>query len=104
MAGFDVDTDQLRSHANTLDQLLSSMNEAVTAGRTSSSPNGAFGLMFCFLEPVAMGLQSSCTDTIEALSGTLEGAASAIRTMAEGYDHGNDYIVVTVNDAFSEIC
>lgn len=93
MTGYVVDTDTMRSHANRLTTIKGDVDEAASAGRTTSLNSEAFGLLCSFLYPPAALVQTTNVLAIQALAGSISATATAITAFANSYD--------TVDDALS---
>lgn len=103
MTGYEVDTDAMRHHARRLGQLKSDVDEAVSAGASSTLGVGAFGLLCGFLEPPAILMQGVCTTALSGVAEVLGGASVAITTAADGYDALDDALNGEVTRLLAEL-
>lgn len=92
MDGFDVDTDDLRSHASDLHTISTDIANAAQAGGITMMQDGAFGILCSFLIPPAIAVQSACTAVIAAAAGSVDATAGVVRSVADGYDAIEDAV------------
>jgi hypothetical protein len=85
VTGFYVDHDQLRDHANRIDQIGSSVKEASAAASSVNLDSGAFGVMCAFLPPILSSFTPTNASAIGSAASNLGSAAEAVRAMADDY-------------------
>ncbi|GAB3568643.1 type VII secretion target [Amycolatopsis endophytica] len=84
---YEVDPDELRTHASHLDGLTDRLNTAVDAANTVAMDDSAYGLLCAFLPPIVNATTQD--DAVAALKAAVEGVqitADNVRTAATSYE------------------
>lgn len=82
---YEVVPEDLIAHASHLDGITDRLNTAVSAAKTVSMDDSAYGLLCAFLPPIVNPMEDK---GIEALDAAVEGVsitAGNVRTAAESY-------------------
>ncbi|MEV6905329.1 type VII secretion target [Amycolatopsis sp. NPDC051372] len=86
-SGFELVPDELRAHSAHLDGLVDRLNQAMSAARSVSVDNSAYGILCAFLPPVVNATtQQHANDTLGAAVKGMSSTADNIRTAAASYD------------------
>ncbi|HVV08496.1 type VII secretion target [Amycolatopsis sp.] len=84
---FEVVPDELRTHASHLDGLVDRLATAVSAAKTVTMDDEAYGLLCSFLPPIVNATtQDDATDALDAAVEGMTTTADNVRTAASGYD------------------
>ncbi|SFJ82577.1 Excreted virulence factor EspC, type VII ESX diderm [Amycolatopsis sacchari] len=84
---FDVDPDELRTHASHVDALVDRLNTAVDAANTVVMDDSAYGLLCAFLPPIInKTTQDDATDALRAAVEGMGNTADNVRAAADGYE------------------
>jgi hypothetical protein len=90
MNGFDVDADQLRSHANTIASIADQLS-----GAASQAPDrvadGALGSFSQFLTAGLSGAAGQSVTAIGGVSAAVDTLSIGIRRAAETYQHTDEH-------------
>lgn len=92
MSGYTVDTDAMRQHASKLEQVKSTVDVAIDAGKTTMLDVKAFGVLCAFLAPPAIAIQGAGLAGIGALSLGLQAQSTGITAVADGYDTAEEAV------------
>ena len=92
MTSFEVEPDELTTHAGRLDELTDRLSTTLSAANTVTMDNQAYGLLCAFLPPIVSPVQQKGMDAIRAASEGVTTTAGNVREAADAYretEHSN---------------
>lgn len=85
--GFDVITDEVRSHAGEVSTVASGVSDAASAGGTATGFTGeAFGILCSFFTPPAVAVASMGIGSIDSQRGMLDALSGNLPKAADDFD------------------
>lgn len=86
-SGFELVADDLRVHSTHLDGLVDRLDRVVSAARSVSVDNSAYGVLCAFLPPVVNATtQQRANETVDAAAKGMAATADNIRAAAASYE------------------
>ena len=93
----DVNSDDIRSHASSVDGDQAGVQLAADAAGSVNLFDGAFGLMCTpFLSPILSPITSSVSEAIQAVADEIDGTITPLREMAREFEQTDDEAGVEV--------
>lgn len=96
MSVLGMDPDALRHHAARVDAVAAEPRSALEAARTTAADHDAFGVLCSFLVPVLAGTQATGIAACAVTVGSLEAAATEVRSVATGVEVADATVAATV--------
>lgn len=89
MAGFEVTTGQLRTHAGKVDSHAQKLGQAVDAAN-QAMPDDAYGVICQFLPPLFNELEQAAGEALKASQVGLEAVSTNLRASVDSYESQDD--------------
>ncbi|WP_335987929.1 type VII secretion target [Glycomyces sp. MUSA5-2] len=95
---FEVVSDDLRTHAVSIDAVRERFDSILSAIDTIAQDNEAYGIICQFLPPILQGRQDEQKELTTMARENLELLAEALRTTADSYDSADEDVAAAHRD------